>query len=105
MTGSYARLITYAILTGWIFYALTVAAVPILRMREPGRDRPYRMWGYPVTPLLYVIAASAFVVRTMVSEPGSSAIGILLICSGVPVFAYWKRNLNKSRAAVAPTVS
>jgi APA family basic amino acid/polyamine antiporter len=105
MTGSYARLITYAILTGWIFYALTVAAVPILRMREPGRDRPYRMWGYPVTPLLFVITAVAFVLRTMVSEPGSSAIGILLICSGIPVFAYWKRNLSRSRAAVAPTVS
>lgn len=99
-TGSYQMLMSYTIFASWIFYALTVAAVPVLRRRHPEWPRPYRTWGYPVTPLLFVVVAATFVVSTVFAAPVPSLIGLAIVASGVP--AYW---LFRRRGIAAPPSS
>jgi APA family basic amino acid/polyamine antiporter len=84
--GSFKQLLTHVVFTAWIFYGLAVGGVMILRKRFPDSVRPFRTPGYPVTPLLFVLAASAVVLSTLVSEPHNALTGIGLILLGVPVY-------------------
>lgn len=93
-TGSYEHLIAYVLFVSWMFHAATVLAVPVLRRKHPDAVRPYRMWGYPVAPLLFVAFAAWFVATTLVSRPQSSIVGGLLLLSGVPVYYYWRKKAN-----------
>lgn len=90
-TGTYETLISYCTFGAWIFYALVVAGVLMLRRRRPGAVRPYRVWGYPWTPLLFLAVAIAFVLSCFVTTPGSSFAGLALILSGIPLYLYWRR--------------
>jgi APA family basic amino acid/polyamine antiporter len=90
-TGSYETLISYALFAMWLFHGMTVFGVLILRRRHPGRLRPYRMWGYPLSPLLFTLFSLWLVVNTVVSRPGPSLAGIGIISAGVPIYFYWKR--------------
>ncbi len=90
-SGSYERLFSYVIFAAWIFYGMTVAGVLILRRKAPDRERPYRMWGYPVTPILFAAVSFWFVGNTLVTTPVTSLIGLAVIGSGIPVYYYWRR--------------
>jgi len=90
LTGSFETLASYAMIAAWFFYGLTVAGVAVLRRKYPDRDRPYRMWGYPVTPALFVMVALWFVGNTWVTQPGPSTVAFLIIGSGVPVYVIWR---------------
>ena len=92
VSGSYETLITYALLPAWVFYGLTAAGVLVLRRRHPHRTRPFDMPGYPVTLILFLLVAVAFVADTFVATPGPALISALIILSGVPVYYFWKRN-------------
>jgi APA family basic amino acid/polyamine antiporter len=99
LVGSYEKLLSFTQFAAWIFYGMTVAAVIIQRRRMPSTPRPYRMWGYPITPALFVVAAVALVVNTLVTQPGPAFAGLGLIGTGIPVYLYWsrrKRSVNKS---------
>jgi APA family basic amino acid/polyamine antiporter len=91
LSGSYEVLFSYSTFTFWIFYAMTVAGVLILRRKFPNMPRPYKMWGYPVTPLVFVAVATWFVANTLISRPGPSLIGLAMIASGVPAYYVWRR--------------
>src|SRR5579872_5248089 len=91
LTGTYETLDSYAMFAAWFFYGLTAIGVLLLRRRQPDRPRPYRMPGYPVTLLLFVAVAAAFVVNTFVVTPGPAIVGSLLILAGLPVYFLWKR--------------
>jgi basic amino acid/polyamine antiporter, APA family len=97
LTGSYEALLDYAMLAAWIFYALAVAAVLVLRRKYPHAHRPYRMWGYPVTPVLFISIAVWFVANTISSRPVPSLIGLLLIAAGLPVYYIWRRRALTSQ--------
>jgi len=88
-SGSYERLFSYVIFTAWIFYGMAVLAVVVLRRRWPDRTRPYKMWGYPVTPLLFSGVAFWFVVNTIVTTPVPSLIGLAIVATGVPAYFFW----------------
>ena len=90
-SGSYERLFSYVIFTAWIFYGLVALAVVVLRRRWPDRPRPYRMWGYPLTPLLFAGVAFWFVANTIVTTPGPSLIGLGIVATGVPTYYLWRR--------------
>jgi amino acid transporter len=75
----------------WPFYAMAVAAVFILRRTQPDLPRPYRTWGYPVVPLLFLGASLFLLGNYLVSEPGSFALDVGVILTGVPVYAAWRR--------------
>ena len=91
LSGSYEMLIAYALFAMWTFHAMAVFAVLILRRRYPDRARPYRMWGYPITPMLFVLFALWFVVNTFVSRPVSSLAGAMIMAAGVAAYFVWSR--------------
>jgi APA family basic amino acid/polyamine antiporter len=71
-----------------------VAGVYRLRVTEPDRPRPYRCWGYPLTPALYLAIAIPFLVYVVVGDPTSTGIGLLLVVSGIPVYLWWSRSAS-----------
>ena len=99
LSGSYEVLFSYSTFTFWVFYGMTVAGVIVLRRRRPDLQRPYRMWGYPVTPVVFVVVATWFVGNTLVSRPGPSMVGSLIILSGVPAYYAWRRMSQKKGRA------
>jgi basic amino acid/polyamine antiporter, APA family len=91
VSGSYEKLFSYVTFVAWVFYGLTVTGVLVLRRKYPDLPRPYKMWGYPVTPVLFAAIAFGFVINTLVTTPGPSLKGIAIVASGVPVYYVWKR--------------
>jgi len=91
VSGTYEALAAYAMFSAWVFYGLTAAGVFVLRRRQPERPRPFRMWGYPVTLLLFLVVALAFVANTFAATPGPALVATLIIASGVPVYYFWKK--------------
>jgi APA family basic amino acid/polyamine antiporter len=90
-SGSYSGLLTYTMFASILFTGLMVAAVYRLRFTQPARPRPYRCWGYPLTPALYLVMSAAFLVYVIIGNPVGSGIGVLLIASGIPFYAIWRR--------------
>ncbi len=90
LTGTFRQLFTYVIFGEWIFFGLTVAAVIVLRKKRPDLDRPYKTWGYPVTPLLFVLAAFYVAVGSFLSSFRNAMASLLIIIIGVPAYFYWR---------------
>ncbi len=101
LTGTFQQLLTYVVFVGWIFYALGAAAVIALRIKRPDAPRPFRVPGYPFTPLIFVLAAAAIVLNTIVEQPTQSAIGIGMVLLGVPAFAFWRSRQRGGKEAGA----
>ena len=89
-TGTFEQLLTYVIFAGWIFYALGALALFVYRRKQPELPRPYRVPGYPWTPLLFVAAAIALVVNTVYAQPARAAVGLGLVFSGIPAYLVWR---------------
>ena len=90
-TGTFEQLLTYVIFIGWIFYALAAASLFVYRKRDPEAKRPYRVPGYPVTPSLFILAAAALVLNTIVAQPARAALGIGIVLLGAPAYLIWRR--------------
>jgi APA family basic amino acid/polyamine antiporter len=99
LTGTFKQLFTYVIFGEWIFFGMTVASVIILRKKRPDLERPYKTWGYPVTPILFVLAAVYVAVGSLLGSFRNAMFGLLIICLGIPAYLYWKRKLDKTPAA------
>jgi len=91
LLGTYNQLILYVVFAQFVFYALSAGAVMRLRHTAPQVARPYRTWGYPVTPLVFIAFAAWLVYNTIVETPKDSAIGAGLILLGLPGYYYWRR--------------
>jgi APA family basic amino acid/polyamine antiporter len=89
--GTYDQLFTYVVFAQFVFYALSASAVIRLRRTAPQLARPYRTWGYPVTPLVFIAFAVWLVYNTIVETPKDSAIGAGIILLGLPGYYYWRR--------------
>jgi APA family basic amino acid/polyamine antiporter len=90
-TGTFEQLATYVIFGQWIFFGLTVAAVMVLRRTRPETARPYRTWGYPVTPVVFIVAALYISLSTLVTQPLNALGGVVIILLGIPAYLYWQR--------------
>lgn len=86
VAGTFQQLFTYVIFTGWIFYGLAVFGVVIFRHKFPQQTRPFRTPGYPVVPILFVMAAAGVALSAIVSQPKHAAIGIAFILVGLPLY-------------------
>ena len=84
-------LFTCVVFAEFLFYALSAGAVIKLRRTAPLVARPYRTWGYPVTPIIFIAFAIWLVYNTIVETPKYSAIGAGLILLGLPGYYYWRR--------------
>ncbi len=90
VTGTFEQLLTYVVFIGWIFYALAAAAIFIYRRRQPDAVRPYRVPGYPFTPLLFIIAAAALALNTIATQPARAAVGLGIVLVGAPAYLIWR---------------
>jgi APA family basic amino acid/polyamine antiporter len=89
VTFVFDTLTDMVIFGGSVFYAMAVAAVFVLRRRHPEWERPYRAFGYPVTPILYLLMFAAALTALFWKDPARSLLGSLLIFAGIPVFYFW----------------
>jgi basic amino acid/polyamine antiporter, APA family len=89
--GSFRQLFSLTIFAEWLFYMIAGSTIFVFRHREPKTARPYRMWGYPFVPAIFVIVAAALLCYTFVGNWPSSGYGVLVILAGIPVFAYFSR--------------
>jgi amino acid transporter len=91
LTGTFEELTNLFIFAGWIFYGLAVVVLFRMRRTEPDLPRPYRCWGYPWVPVIFVAGALALTVNIWLERPGRSSIGLLLILAGLPFYRWWCR--------------
>lgn len=92
LSGSYDQLFTYVMFASILFSVATGIALFRLRRTRPGHPRPYRAWGYPIVPMVFVLGSAAFVLNTLMERPVESMIGIGILLTGVPAYWYSQRN-------------
>ena len=101
LSGRYGDLLDYIIFTVLIFYILTIAGVFILRRKRPDIPRPYKAFGYPVLPLLYIIAASVICISLLIYKPKFTFPGLMIVLIGVPIYYIFGRNKHVVEEAPA----
>jgi APA family basic amino acid/polyamine antiporter len=87
----YSNLLDYVIFAVLIFYVLTIAGLFVLRRKRPDADRPYRAFGYPIVPALYLLAASAIMLVMLLYKTQTTWPGLLIVLAGVPAYLFWRR--------------
>jgi APA family basic amino acid/polyamine antiporter len=93
--GSFRQFFSLAIFSEWLFYMLAASTVFVFRRREPDALRPYRVWGYPGVPGLFVLAAGVLLCYTFADNLRNSVLGCLVILLGVPIFYLFARQRNR----------
>jgi APA family basic amino acid/polyamine antiporter len=91
LSGTFAQIIGYTAFPNYAFLALGVLGLLVLRRREPDLPRPFRVWGYPVTPLLFLLVFAWYLVNSLVYAFRPTMVGILLTLTGIPLYLYWQR--------------
>jgi basic amino acid/polyamine antiporter, APA family len=91
ISGTYDTLTDSVVFASCLFYALSAAAVMILRWREPDLPRPFRTWGYPFTPILFILVSIALLASALVATPTQALLGVGVISLGVPFYYFWSR--------------
>ncbi|MCA1578560.1 MAG: amino acid permease [Acidobacteria bacterium] len=93
----YTQLLEYIVSADLVLYMLMVGAVIVMRRKAPDIERPYRTFGYPVVPWIYLVIAGLFVVDLAILAPSTSGIGYLLVLSGVPIYYVWRRKIKTDK--------
>ena len=88
LTGTFEQLLTYMGFALGIFPWMAVAGVLLLRRRDPGRERPYRVWGYPLTPIFYLAAMTWILVVALFTAPGPSLVALFTVLAGIPAYHF-----------------
>jgi APA family basic amino acid/polyamine antiporter len=93
----YTQLLEYIVSADLIFYALMVGAVLVMRRKAPEIERPYRTFGYPFVPLVYLVLAGLFIIDLAILAPSTSGIGYLLVFTGIPIYFVWSHKKAQTR--------
>jgi APA family basic amino acid/polyamine antiporter len=95
LVGRFQQLFELAIFAEWLFYLLTTTTIFVYRRRIPAAERPFSSWGYPVLPVLFIMAAGVLLYYSFVSNLRSSLLGTLIILGGLPLYLVFRnRNLK-----------
>jgi APA family basic amino acid/polyamine antiporter len=94
VTGTFGTLFTYVSIIITLFSALTVGSVIVLRWKRPELKRPYKLWGYPIVPILFIIAHLWIVWGSLVEKPWESLIGVFIVSLGIPAYLIWQNRLK-----------
>ena len=97
--GSFRQLFSLAIFAEWLFYMIAASTVFVLRRKEPNAPRPYRAWGYPVVPAMFVIAAAVLLYYTFTENIRNSAWGLAVIAAGWPIYLYFSKNKKRVKSS------
>ncbi|MGB2623777.1 MAG: amino acid permease [Candidatus Acidiferrum sp.] len=103
LSGTYEELYSLFVFAVWIFFALAAIALIRLRKTEPQLDRPYRAWGYPWTPLIFLLAAIALTANLWMIRPVRSSLGLVVILAGIPFFYRWRKSPRAAASAASRT--
>jgi APA family basic amino acid/polyamine antiporter len=90
-SGTFEQLLTYAVFSSWLFYGLGAASLFVDRRKRPDAPRPFRVPGYPWTPLAFVASAALIVLNTIATQPSRAAVGLLIVATGIPAYWLWRR--------------
>ena len=93
-TPLYDVLYTYVIFGASIFYMLAIASVFVLRVKMPDAPRPYRAFGYPVIPTIFLLVTAALLINTFVAAPREALRGVAVLAAGLPFYWYWSSRLR-----------
>ncbi len=99
LSGTFEQLLTYATIVIVSISAITVSAVFVLRWRRPDLPRPYRVWGYPWMPLLYMVGSAGIFINALWERPVECLLGVGLCAAGVPAYWWWRRVDSSGNAA------
>ncbi len=97
LTGTYDQIFTYVIFAGWIFYALGAAGIFLMRKKMPDLKPEYRVPGYPIVPILFVVVATWFVINTIIEQTADSMVGLLLLLTALPFYYYWQKQIKQMK--------
>lgn len=95
LSGTYSDLLDYVIFAVLIFYILTIAGIFRLRRTRPEAERPYKAWGYPVIPAIYILCAAAICIDLLIFKPMYTWPGVVIVLIGIPVYFMWRKAAGK----------
>ncbi len=98
LSGSFDTITDYVIFAAWLFYMLGAFGVFVLRKKMPDVNRPYKVWGYPIVPAIFVVFSFLFLFNSLVSDSQDAAMGSILILLGLPIYFYWKYYSKKNNS-------
>ncbi len=104
ISGTFSQLTTLVVFTGMIFSTMVVAGLFVLRRKQPDLSRPYRVWGYPIIPIMVLALNTALLLNTLINDPKSSLLGLIVPLIGIPVYM-WFNSHRESVILVPVTVS
>jgi APA family basic amino acid/polyamine antiporter len=90
-------LLDYVVFAAILFYVLTIIGIFVLRVRRPEAERPYKAFGYPVVPLLYIVASSAILFVLLLYKTQTAWRGLVIVLVGLPVYLIWSRISTSGR--------
>jgi len=91
LSGTYSDLLDYVIFAVLLFFALTIFALFLLRAKRPDIPRPYKAWGYPVVPALYILTTTFIMVILLIFKPSYTFPGLVIVLLGIPVYYLWRK--------------
>jgi APA family basic amino acid/polyamine antiporter len=94
LSGTYDQLTDCLLFASWIFYGLVTSAVFVLRRKMPDAPRPYKTFGYPLVPIVFVLVAVWLIFNTLFTKPIESVVGLVLIAIGLPLYFYYRMRRN-----------
>jgi APA family basic amino acid/polyamine antiporter len=95
LSGTYGQLLDFLIFTVLLFYILTIAGLFVLRRTRPSMERPYRVWGYPALPAVYLVLAVCIEIQLLRYKPQYTWPGLIVVLLGIPVYWVWKKATEK----------
>jgi APA family basic amino acid/polyamine antiporter len=99
VSGTYEQILGYFAFVEFLLYTLTIAAVIVLRIREPELPRPYRVWAYPVPPLLFLAVGVWYLASLAAVQWRTSLVGIAILATGIPMYIYWRGRIERTAIA------
>ncbi|MGB8951363.1 MAG: amino acid permease [Candidatus Aminicenantales bacterium] len=95
LAGTFEQIFTFTMFIAIVFWIAATASVFALRKKFPELPRPYKTWGYPVVPALFILASAGILINTLLEKPVEALAGILFTALGIPVYLFWKRKKNR----------
>lgn len=103
VSETFQQIMNYVVFMDWLFLALAVYCIFVLRRKYPDAPRPYKVLGYPVTPVIFILLSAAVVLNTLLRAPLESCIGTAIVFSGTPAYFFWRSRIRKNSALATGT--